>query len=167
MLASLLRWALPSAERRVYCTPVAPPTGFSPVAEQTQAAQEPGSDAGGWGLYLPSLLILFRSHSLGGYFSEIRCFEDVSIDATFLCRFRFADLKDVQRIIDLNKLRRIKTVRFLNQFWIAGAVYPDWYDLRSIPDDSPKYGCDYADDRSSMWLYIDVEEKVGYLEMLY
>jgi|GEM_PF-5636378 len=38
MLASSRRWAVPSAERRVYCTPVAPPTGFSPVVEQNQAS---------------------------------------------------------------------------------------------------------------------------------
>ena len=100
-------------------------------------------------------------------FSEIRCFEDVSIDATFHCRFRFSGLEDVHRIVDLNHLRRIKTVRFLNQFGIAGAEYPDWYDLRSIPDDSPKYGSDSADDRRPMWLYINQEAKVAYLEMLY
>jgi len=34
MLASLRHRAFPSAERRMYCTPVAPPMGFSPVAEQ-------------------------------------------------------------------------------------------------------------------------------------
>ena len=38
MLAISRRWTFPSAERRVYCTPVAPPTRFSPVMEQNQAS---------------------------------------------------------------------------------------------------------------------------------
>jgi len=45
MLASSRRWAIPSAERRVYCTPAAPPTGFSPVVQQNQTAPNLRTDS--------------------------------------------------------------------------------------------------------------------------
>lgn len=101
-------------------------------------------------------------------FGEIRSYLDTSIDVTFYCRFTFSDLADLEPIIATNKLTlREKQPRFLISFGILGAQYPEWYDLKYIPEDSLAYHSDKSNARGTlMWLYINLQDGVAYVETL-
>ncbi|MBL8818590.1 MAG: hypothetical protein JNL58_21360 [Planctomyces sp.] len=103
-------------------------------------------------------------------FHDVRCFIDAGIDVSSHCRFRFNDFKDLEEIISRNRLTQENKLdvpdspRRKRSLGLAGTRYPEWYDLREIPYDSPTYSFFDGTPGKGVVLYIDIDRNIGYFE---
>lgn len=103
-------------------------------------------------------------------FHDVRCFIDAGIDVSSHCRFRFNDFKDLEELIRRNRLTQDderdepESLRRDRPLGIAGTRYPEWYDLREIPYDSPCYSYFDGTPGKGVVLYIDIDRNIGYFE---